>query len=47
MKYEDLVKAIKEDEEWENRVEEYVQENEEKIKRIRHGKDLDALDGVF
>ena len=51
MKYEDLVEAIKEDEKWENQLKDFVDGHGDvrtvKVKKSRHGKDLDALDGVF
>ena len=51
MKYDDLVRAIKEDEEWENELKDFVDGHGDvhtvKVKKIRHGKDLDALDGMF
>ena len=51
MNYDDLVEAIKEDEEWENELKDFVDGHGDvhtvKVKKIRHGKDLDALDGMF
>ena len=51
MKYEDLVEAIKEDEKWENELKDFVDGHGDvhtvRIKKSRHGGDLDALDGAF
>ena len=49
MKYEDIVSALQEEEKLDaelGKVGEGVEE-QLKSKRIRHGKDLDCLDGVF
>ncbi len=49
MKYEDIVSALQEEEKLDaelGKVGDGVEE-QLKSKRIRHGKDLDCLDGVF
>ena len=49
MKYEDIAAALKEEEKLDaelGKVGDGVEE-QLKSKRIRHGKDLDCLDGVF
>ncbi len=49
MKYEDIAAALREEEKLDaelGKVGEGVEE-QLKSKRIRHGKDLDCLDGVF
>ena len=49
MKYEDIVSALQEEEKLDAELGKVGDGVEEQLKpkRIRHGKDLDCLDGVF
>ena len=49
MNYDEIVKALKEEEEIDNQLGKVGEGVEEQLsnKRVRHGGDLDSLDGIF
>ena len=49
MNYDEIVKALKEEEEIDNQLGKVGEGVEEQVsnKRVRHGGDLDSLDGIF